>query len=74
MIRKIISYFIGLKSKMYSLINADKSSLSTSIKKAKGVNKNIVRKIRHKEYIDVLFNTKMIRHRMKRIQSNLHRI
>ena len=40
------------------------------LQKAKGVNK----KIRHKEFDDVLFNEKMIRHNMKRIQSKLHRI
>ena len=39
------------------------------LKKAKGVNK----KIRHKDFVDVLFNKKVIRHNMKRIQSKLHR-
>ena len=55
---------------MYSSIVVD----SKEIKKAKGVNKNIAEKIRHKEYLDVLFNKNMIRHKMKIIQSNLHRI
>ena len=68
--RKIISEFIGLKSKMYSLIAVD----SEEVKKSKEVNKNVVRKIRHKEFVDVLFNKKMIRDKMKRIQSKLHRI
>ena len=63
---KTISEFVGLKSKMYSLISID----NKKVKKAKGVNK----KIRHKEFIDVLFNTKVIRHNMKRIQSRLHKI
>ena len=67
---KIISEFVGLKSKMYSLIAVD----SEEVKKAKGVNKNVVKKMRHKEFADVLFNGKMIRHNMKRIQSKLHRI
>ena len=40
------------------------------VTKAKGVNK----KIRHKEIVDVLFNRKVIRHNMKRIQSKLHKI
>ena len=48
---------------MYSLIDADK---------AKGINKNVVKKIRNEKYI-VLFNTKMVRHKMKRNQSKLHR-
>ena len=62
---KIIE-FIGLKSKMYSLISAD----DQEVNKAKGINK----KIRHKEYVDVLFNKAVFRHNMKRIQSKLHEI
>ena len=46
---KIISEFIGLKSKMYSLIAVD----SEKVKKGKGVNKNVIKNTRHKEYIDV---------------------
>ena len=37
---KIISEFVGLKSKMYSLIAVD----AEEVKKAKGVNKNCVKK------------------------------
>ena len=51
---------------MYSLISINNKKVT----KAKGVNK----KIRHKELVDVLFNRKVIRHSMKRIQSRLHRI
>ena len=58
--------FVGLKSKMYSLI-ADNDKKSN---KAKGVNK----KLRHKEYVDILFNKNVVRHKMKRIQSQLHEI
>ena len=32
------------------------------------------KKIRHKEFVDVLFNKKVMRHNMKRIQSKLYRI
>ena len=67
---KMISEFVGLKSKMYSLSNADDKGNT----KAKGVNKNVVRNIRHKEYIDVLFNEKIIRDKMKRIQCKLHKV
>ena len=67
---KIISEFVGLKPKMYSLTDVD----SEEVKKAKGVNKNLVKKTRHEEFADVLFNKKMIRYNMKRIQSKLHRI
>ena len=62
---KIISEFIGLKSKIYSLI----AVRGKEIKNAKGVKKNVVQNINHKEYIDVLFNKIMIRHNMKRIQN-----
>ena len=47
---------------------------SGEIKKAKGGNKNFVESIRHKEYVDVLFNRGLIRHKTKIIQSKLHRI
>ena len=51
---------------MDSLISVD----DEEVRKAKGVNK----KIKHKEFVGVLFNKKVIRHNMIRIQSNLHRI
>ena len=54
-----INEFIGLNSKMYSLISVDDEEVT----KAKGVNK----KIRHKEFVDVLFNKEVIRHNMKMI-------
>ena len=57
--------FVGLKSKMYSLISDYKK-----INKAKGTNK----KLRHEEHLDILFNKNVIRHNMKRIQSRLHEI
>ena len=31
-------------------------------------------KTKHKKYLDVLFNKNSIRHKMKRIQSKLHKI
>ena len=45
------------------------SSDGKEINKAKEVNKKQI----HKEYRNVLFNKKVV-HRMKRIQSNLHKI
>ena len=68
--RKIISEFVGLKSKMYSVVIVN----NEEIKKAKGVKNNVVKNIRHKEYLDVLFNKYFVRHKMKSIQSKLHRI
>ena len=58
---KIISGFVRLKSKMYSLIKVHNEEK----KKAKGVNKNVVKNIRHKECNDVLFNKEIIRAKMK---------
>ena len=58
-----IDEFVGLKSKMYSLISDNKE-----VNKAKGV--NLV--FKHREYIDVLFNKRVVRHKMKRILSELH--
>ena len=62
---KLVSEFLGLKSKMYSLID----EYNEENKKAKRVNKEVVKNIRYKEYIHVLFNKKIIREKMKRIQS-----
>ena len=50
---KIISEIVW--SKIYSLIDAD----NEQNKKVKGVNKNVVKNIRHKEYIDDLLNKKI---------------
>ena len=62
----IIGQFIGLKSKMYSIkkINCNESSTT------KGV--NIVTEFN--QFKDVLFNKKIIRHKMKRIQAKKHKI
>ena len=57
----IIDQFIGPKSKMYSIKKINGSESSTT----KGV--NIVTELN--EFKDVLFNKKVIRHKMKRIQA-----
>ena len=59
---KIISEFVGLQSKMYSLISVDDEEVT----KAKGVNK----KIKHKEFVGVLFNKKVIRHNIAEFKVN----
>ena len=61
----IFNEFVGLKTKMYSSVIVN----NEEIKKAKVVNKNVVKNIRHKEYVDVLFNKYFIRHKIKRLQS-----
>ena len=60
-----IDEFVGLKSKMYSLISGD-----WEINKAKGVNLML----RHWEYVDALFNKKSLSHKIKRILSEKHSI
>ena len=62
----IIDQFIGLKSKMYSIKKINGSESSTT----KGV--NIATEFN--EFKDVLFNKKVIRHKMKRYkQRNINR-
>ena len=61
---QIISKSIGLKGKIYSLIIADYEEVN------KGANK----KIKHKEFVDVLFHKKFVRHNMERIQSKLYEL
>ena len=62
----IIDQFIGLKSKMCSIKKINGSESSTT----KGV--NIATEFN--EFKDVLFNKKVIRHKMKRIQAKKHKI
>ena len=62
----IINQFIGLKSKMYSIRKMNGGESST----AKGVNITTD----FNEFTDVLFNKKIIRHKMKRIQAKKHKI
>ena len=57
------SEFVGLKLKMYSLISVDDKEVT----KAKGVNK----KIRHKEFVDVLLNKEVVRQHEKNAKQTL---
>ena len=61
-----INKFIGLKSKMYCIVSDDDTEVNT----AKGQNISI----EFNEYEDVLFDKKIIRRKMKRIQSKKHKI
>ena len=62
----IIDQFIGLKSKMYSIkkINGNESSTTKGVNIATEFN----------EFKDVLFNKKVIRHKMKRTQAKKYKI
>ena len=59
----VIAQFARLKPKMYSYLVNDNSEH----KKTKGVNRNVVAKLSHNEYKDVLLNK-------KRIQGKDHKI
>ena len=61
-----IDEFVGLKSKMYSLVTKN----GLEVGKAKGINL----KLRHDLYKDVLFSRKVVRHKMKGILSEKHRV
>ena len=65
-----IEEFVRLKPKMYWFLVDDNSEH----KKTKGKNRNIVEKITHNNYKDVLLNNKCLRNSMNRIQSKDHRI
>ena len=67
---KINDEFVELKLKMHSMKDVDGKESKTG----KGVNSVVVNNIKHKEYFDVFFNKKVVRHVMKRIQSKLHKI
>ena len=62
----IVVEFFGLKSQMHSM----KKSYGKECNTAKGVNIAI----EFDKFKDVLFNEKLIRHKMKRIQSKKHKL
>ena len=41
---------------------------------AKGIKKNVIKKYKHENYKDVLFNSKQIYHEMKTIRSQIHQL
>ena len=63
---KIIGNFVGLKSKMDSMKNID------------GKESNIAKRVniatRFNEFKDTLFNKKLFRHKMRRIQGKKHKM
>ena len=63
---KIIDEFVGLKSKMYSVKNIDGKETDT----AKGV--SVATEC--KRFKKTLFNKKIMRHKMRRIQAKNHKL
>ena len=67
---EIMSEFVRLKSKIYSLVSVD----GKEVKKAKRVIRGAAENASHKKFVDFLFSGKVVRHSMKRIQSKFRRI
>ena len=66
-----IAKYVGLRPKMYSILEAG----GGNIKKVKGVKKNVVKKhIRHEQYKEALFRKRTFRHCMNVLWSDRHRI
>lgn len=66
-----IAEYVGLRPKMYSILEAG----GQNIKKAKGVKKNVVKKnIPHEQYKEALFSKQTFRHGMDMLRSERHRI
>ena len=66
-----IREYVGLRPKMYSILEDN----NTNIKKAKGIKKNVVKKqIKHEQYKECLFNQKTFIHGMEVIRSKGHQI
>lgn len=66
-----IAEYVGLRPKMYSILEAG----GANIKKAKGVKKGVVKKhIRHEQYRTALFEKQTFRHGMDVLRSERHRI
>ena len=68
---RAIAEYVGLRPKMYSILEAG----GINTKKAKGVKKNVVKKhIRHEQYKEALFEKQAFRHGMDVLRSERHRI
>ena len=66
----VIEEFVGLNRKMYLYLVNDNSKHE----KAKSVHRNVVAKIFHNKYKDILLNKKCLRHSMNRIKSKDQKI
>ena len=66
-----IAGYVGLRPKMYSILEA----CGGNIKKAKSVKKNVVKKhIRHEQYKEALFEKQTFHHSMDVLRSERHRV
>ena len=62
----LINKFVGLKSKMRSMLSHDGKEYNTG--------KKVNTATQFNEFRDTLFNKKIMRHKMKRIQSKKHKL
>ena len=68
---RLIAEYVGLRPKMYSILEAG----GRNIKKAKGVKKSVVsHNIRHEDYVKTLSEKKTSRHSMHVLRSKGHNI
>jgi len=68
---RVIAEYVGLRPKMYSILEAS----GVCAKKAKGVKKNVVKiHIEHEHYKEALFENKTFHHGMDAIRSEGHQI
>ena len=68
---RAIAEYVGLRPKMYSILEAGEKNT----KKANGVKKNVVKKlIRHEQYKEALFEKQTFHHGMDVLRSERHRI
>ena len=68
-----VSEFVGLRSKMYSMISSKDEGEVKGKKTAKGVKKSVLAKeIHHQDYRDSLFNKAPQQHEMSQFQRNNH--
>ena len=69
----IITSFVGLKSKMYSYLVELLDGLIKNNKTAKGITKNVTKRdLEHEDYLSVLQNSNIKKHKIKTIRSDHH--
>ena len=68
---KIMKLFVGLRAKTWAYLTDD----DTERKKAKGTKKNVIKRdLMIKNYIDCLFNDKIILKSQQRFKSDFHNV
>ena len=65
---RIVKKFVGLRPKLYSILESD----GTEKKKAKGINKCTTAKMRHISYLQALFEESIERVTIRQIRSSNH--